>query len=215
MSQRVARWVGSAPLPPLPSRDQARDAAHRELQKAAYGDAKPPLTYRALTWLLDTLSHLFDTATATVPGGRLGVVLVVLLLVGVVALALTKLRPSARSPRADELFDAGRVLTAQEHRDLADEAAGRGEHAVAVRERLRAIVRELEERGVLDPRPGRTTDELSREAGERIGSLTEPLRRATGVFEQIWYGARPAEPSHYAVLVEADRQVRSTKLALR
>jgi hypothetical protein len=61
-----------------------------------------------------------------------------------------------RGPQREALFAGSAVLTAQAHRELAEAAAGEGRWADAVRERLRAVVRELESRGALDPRPGRT-----------------------------------------------------------
>lgn len=192
-------------LPPLPPRDVAREAAHRELAKPGYAEAKPPWTYRAVQWLIDKLNELLDKTTASVPGGRLGVLLLVLLVGGVIALVVTRLRPSVRTARADELFDGGRALTAEEHRELAEAAARRGDYADAVRERLRAVVRQLEERGTLDARPGRTTEELAHEVGLAVPSLSEPLHRATHVFEEVWYGGRPADRSSYEVLVEVDR----------
>jgi hypothetical protein len=198
----------------LPTPEAAREAARRELSKRAYENAKPPLAYRVLTWILDKLGTLLNKASGSVPGGRVGLLLIVLLAAAVAALVVVKLRPTLRSPGSDELFDTGQTLTAQEHRRRADQAAARGDHPEAVRERLRAIVRELEQRGLLDARPGRTADEVAREAGTAVPPLAAPLRRATTVFDEVWYGGRSADASSYAVLVEVDRLVLATRLVV-
>ena len=198
----------------LPGPDEARRAARDELAKPAYDRAKPPLTYRIIKWIITKLTELLDKASATVPGGRVGLLFIALLVIGLGALVVVKLRPAVRSPHSDELFDPGRVRTADEHRRRAEQAAERGDHAEAVRERLRAIVRELEQRGLLDVRPGRTADEVAHEAGRAVPSLAEPLRRGTTTFDEIWYGGRAADGSSYAVLVEVDRVVSATRLVV-
>lgn len=198
----------------LPGPAEAREAARHELAKPAYDKAKPPLTYRILKWVIDKLAELLARTTASVPGGRLGLLMILLLVAGLVALVVVKVRPALRSQRSDELFDAGRVLDADEHRRRAEQAAARGDHADAVRERLRAVVRELEQRGLLDARPGRTADEVATEAGTAVPSLSEPLRRGVTVFDEVWYGGRTADASSYAVLVEVDRLVGATRLVV-
>jgi hypothetical protein len=196
----------------LPGRDEAQEAARRELERRAYDEARPPWTARLIQWVLDKLSELLASASG-LPGGGLGVALLVLLVGILVAIAVARLRPTVRDPRSGDLFGAGHLLTAAEHRDLADAAAAQGDYAEAVRERLRAVVRHLEERGLLDPRPGRTAAEVSREAGRTVPALVEPLGRAATTFERIWYGGQVADASSYAVLVEVDRVVGQTRMA--
>lgn len=99
----------------------------------------------------------------------------------------------------------------------ADELAEAGRYAEAVRERLRAIVRELIERQVIEHRPGWTVMELAYAAGRSRPEAAEPLRGAGGIFSEIWYGQRPATVDddarmrehaaevHRAVLTEAVR----------
>lgn len=199
----------------LPGRDGAREAARHELDKQAYQDARPSATTRAIKWLWNKVSELLDSATGSVPGGRIGVVLIGLLVVLLIAVVVVRLRPSIRDHRSDDIFGGGHVLTADEHRSLAEAAAARGAFDEAVRERLRAVVRELEERGVLDSRPGRTAAEVSLEAGRAVPELVTPLRRGATTFEQIWYGGQAADASSYAVLVEVDRVVGQARLAAR
>lgn len=74
----------------------------------------------------------------------------------------------------------------------ADQLAAAGRFAEAVRERMRAIVAELIERGLIPPSPGWTVRELAAGAIQRIPAVAAPLRGAVDVFSEIWYGMRPA-----------------------
>jgi hypothetical protein len=193
-------------------RDEAREAARRELSRKAYQDAQPPWTYRAVRWVLDKLSEALGNAAANVPGGKVGLAILVALLIGLVAVVLVRLRPTATPRGSADLFTTGEVLSAAGHRVRAEAAAGEGRWRDAVRERLRAVARDLETRGVVDPRPGRTADELAREAGAAVAVLAAPLQRGTRVFDDVWYGDHPADAASYAVLVEVDSVVTATRL---
>jgi hypothetical protein len=198
----------------VPGRDEARDAAQRELSKHAYQEARPPWFERLIRWVLGKLQEVFDKASGNVPGGGWGLLLLVVLLGGLVAVVLVKLRPTRRTKGLPELFGGGQELTADRHRRLAEQAAARGEWAEAVRERLRAVVRELEARGVVEPRPGRTADEVATEAGRVVPSLSGPLLAGARLFDEIWYGGRAADASSYRVLVELDERVGNPGLVL-
>lgn len=196
------------------SREAAREAAREELSRPEYDAAQPALPIRLVGRALRALGELLDGAAGAVPGGRLGLLLLLLLVAGLVAVVLTRVRPAADRFAGRPLFAEGAVLTAAEHRALAEAAAAEGRWAQAVRERLRAVVRDLEERGVLDPRPGRTAGEVARDAGAVVPSVADDLRRAAVVFDEVWYGGRAADSSSYAVLVEVDRRVGSSRLAV-
>lgn len=188
-------------------REAARDAARQELRRREYADAQPPLLVRALGRLLRELGELLDRAAGAAPGGLLGL-LALLVLVGLlVAVVLVRLGAPARSTAAPALFEGAGALTAAQHRDLAETAAGQGRYAEAVRERLRAVVRELEARGALDPRPGRTAGEVARDGGAAVPALADDLQRAAVLFDETWYGRRPADADSYATLVAVDERV--------
>lgn len=197
------------------SRESARELAHRELQKRAYDEAKPPLAVRLVSKVIETLRELFDRSSAHLPGGRTTLVLLLLLLSVLVVLLVVRLNPARFGRQLSVgVFASGRALSASEHRDLAEGHAARREWAEAVRERLRAVVRELESRGVLDPRPGRTAHEVAGEAGLLVPALADPLARAATIFDEVWYGGRHADRSAYDTLVEVDRMVTGTRLVL-
>jgi hypothetical protein len=81
---------------------------------------------------------------------------------------------------------------------LADRLAAEGRYAEAVRERLRAMVRELVERRVIEHRPGWTVTELAMAARQARPVVDPPVRTAGGVFSDLWYGERPARAEHDA-----------------
>ena len=200
------------PLLDALGRDEAREAAQRELSRRQYRDAQPPLIERLINWAWDKINELLNKASGSVPGGGWGLLVIVLLVGVLVAVVVVKLRPATRRGQAPMLFEGGAELSAAGHRELAERAAARGDWADAVRERLRAVVRELEARGVVEPRPGRTADEVAGEAGRVVPELAGPLAAGARVFDEVWYGGRSADSSSYAVLVALDERVRSARL---
>jgi hypothetical protein len=89
-------------------------------------------------------------------------------------------------------------LSAEAFGSLADRYAAQGRYAEAVRERLRAIVRELVDAGIVENRPGWTVTELARAAGAARPAVRPPVDAASLVFSDIWYGLRPAYAQHDA-----------------
>ncbi len=111
----------------------------------------------------------------------------------------------AQDVAPDELPDvpAG-VLTLN-----ADELAAQGRYKEAVRERLRAIVRELVELRVVDGRPGWTVTELAAQAGRSRPAAAVPLTAASDVFSAIWYGGRQATAADDLAMRGYAEQVRA------
>ncbi len=187
-------------------RDEAAEAAARELGDPAYVSDDPNPLERAIDWVLDRLGELFAGA-----GGMSGITAVtVLVVVAVIILIVFRLRtgPTARSLRSSAAVFGTKTMTAAEHRAAAERAAAAGELAEAVRERFRAVVRELEQRGVLDARAGRTVDEVAAEAGHALPALAGDLRGAAVQFDDVWYGGRTATEEGYRHLVSVDDRVR-------
>ncbi|HEU0103086.1 MAG TPA: DUF4129 domain-containing protein [Mycobacteriales bacterium] len=195
------------------TREGAADAAREELSRPQYADAQPSLVLRLVGRALRALADLLDTRVGQF-GEGLGQVAVLVLLAVAVGVVLVRLGPLGdRGAGRAAVFDAGRPRTAGEHRAEAETLAGQGRLAEAIRERLRAVVRELEARGVLDPRPGRTAGEVARDAGRVVPALADDLGRAAAVFDEVWYGGRPASPQGYALLVQVDELVTRTRVA--
>jgi Domain of unknown function (DUF4129) len=200
-----------ASVPVEPGRAEAAQLAREELAKQVYRDAGPGLVERLVRWLLDKAGGLLDDVAGVSPGGYAGLVVVLLLVVVAVVAVRLKVGPLGRQVARDEALFTGRARSAAEHRAAADAHAAAGQWADAVRERLRAVVRSLEERAVLDERPGRTADEAAADAGLALPSCADGLRRAARLFDEIWYGGRPAGPESDATLRALDERVRATR----
>jgi len=202
-------WLAAAPPSPNPvTRGSAQEAARAELAKRAYHRNDPSLVDRGLEWLLKRLHKVLDASTRHAPGHGIGLFLIIVILAAVVALIVVRVGTLRRTARASDqpIFGIGET-TAEEHRRAAATFAADGLWAEAIRERLRAIVRELEQRGVLDPRPGRTAAELSREAGTQLPALADDLRTATSIFDEVWYGGRIATAADEELLRRLDARV--------
>jgi hypothetical protein len=193
--------------PPPISRSGAQRDAHRELAKAIYHRQQDPLLVRAIKAIGHWLSSVLDGVPASSGGG----VWLALLVIGFVVVALVVWRrvgtPRRSATAAGGVLATGRAMTAAEHRALADAAAGRGDHETAVLEQMRAVVRALEERGVIEPRPGRTAAEVAREGGDGMPAATGVLVVAARTFDDVVYGGGSAGPDEVETLRAADRAV--------
>jgi hypothetical protein len=117
--------------------------------------------------------------------------------------ARTRRRPGPLTPQ-------GEVRTARHHRQDAGRFAAAGDYSAAIIECVRAIAAELEERGVLPPRSGRTADEFAAEAGQAMPGHADALRGAARLFDDVCYGQRPGSKAGYERLSELDRQIMVT-----
>jgi hypothetical protein len=211
---RVGIAVQLAAAAPV-GRDEARQAAERELSKGVYAQNEPGPVERAVTAALEWLERLLDRAASATPGGIAGLSLLVLLVVGLAVLVVWWTGPVRRGARAGGPgIELSGPLDAGEHRRRADRYAAEGRFADAVRERMRAIVRELETRGVLEPRPGRTADEVAREAGSAVPAVAPDLLTAATVFDEVWFGGRAATAQADALLRRADQRVLRAQLVV-
>ncbi|OQR60000.1 hypothetical protein B6E66_32190 [Streptomyces maremycinicus] len=198
--------------PPLTvPRDPARDAARRELSKDLYHQNDPGLFQRALDTLWDWIGDLFDTASTATPGGTLGLVVVVLAVAAVVGALWWRLGSPRRRPTSPAALFDDRPRSAAEHRAAAEAHAAQGHWNQAVQERMRAMVRSLEERALLDIRPGRTADEAAADAGRTLPAHTDRLRAAARDFDDVTYGGRSATRQSYARMAELDLDLERTK----
>jgi hypothetical protein len=188
-------------------RDAAHEAAQHELAKPIY--PKASLTERLMDWL-DELFYKLASATADVPGGWFTVSVLLILLVIAIVVAVRIARRTMRTNRGGEYALFGEhELSAAEHRATAEQFAAAGNWAAAIRHRLRAVARQLEESAILDPVPGRTATELARDAGRVIPNLAAELSRAAEAFNDVTYGDRPGTESAYRMIADLDDHLRS------
>jgi hypothetical protein len=204
--------TGRAPfdVPITLGRDEAQRLARLELANPAYTGDDEPWIQKILRWVLERIARLLDTVGGSSPLGWFGILGVIALVVLVVVVVRRRTGALTRSPAPTALFtDADR--TAADFRVEADRFAASGAWAEAVRARLRAVVRDVEERGLVDVRPGRTADEIARDAGRALPAVAADLRTAARLFDDVWYGGRTADSTSYDRLVAVDRAVASAR----
>ncbi len=196
-----------AQVPVELGRAAAREAAREELSKPEYAVDRPSLFEQLLDALGRFLDQLIDSAAGASPGGLPGLVLITLSLAGLVLALRMAIGPLVGTSRA-EAAALHSTRTAADHRHAADQCAAGGDWAGAVRERMRAIVRELEDSGVIDARPGRTAQEAATAAGAAVPQVGLPAARAASLFAEIWYGSRTATTETDAEMRRLDDEVR-------
>lgn len=214
--------VGGAPVrvladgaPVTVPRGPARDAARDELLNPAYHRHDPSLVQRAEAWLDEQIGRLFGKVGESVAGSGTGVVLALLLVAVVVAAVWWRLGAPRREARTGAALFAHRgPRTADQHRAEAAARAAAGDWPQAVREQMRALVRALEERTVLDVRPGRTADEAAAEAGRALPGQAAALAAAARTFDDIVYGERTADRAAYEGLLALDRALGAARPVL-
>jgi len=187
-------------------RDAAHDAAQNELGKPIY--PKPSLTERLMDWL-DELLYKLIVEGASVPGGWFTISVLLILVAVAIVVAVRIARRTMRTNRGDghALFGE-HALSAAQHRASAEQAAAAGNWSEAIRHRLRAVARQLEENAVLDAVPGRTATELARDAGRALPDLATELLKAAEAFNDVTYGERPGTEPAYRMIAELDDHLR-------
>lgn len=215
MSQLTAVLAGLVPglaaeVPVVPDADQAREWAREELADPIYHQ-RPSLLNQAIDWIIEQLGKMFEAA-GNVDVRLASVVLFVLLVVGV-AIVLAVAGPVRRARRQRESVQvfADDDRTAAEMRASADAFAAAGRWNEATLDRFRAILRSLEERAVLDERPGWTADEATAVAASVLPPCADDLRAASRLFDDVCYGDRAARPDDDAWLRGVDQRVQDAR----
>ncbi|MFC4562054.1 DUF4129 domain-containing protein [Nocardiopsis mangrovi] len=193
----------------MTGRDEGARLAREELSDPVYNEAEPGLLDRIYAMAMEWLQELVRAANESVPGGW-WVLGPLLALFAVLLIALIVYMRPARRARLAAVIDTGAALTAGDHRAAADRHAAAGEYGPAVRERLRAITRDLEDRAIITPRPGRTATELATEASAALPAGHEGLTAAARAFNDIAYGQRPATADDDRLLRDLDRLLRGS-----
>ena len=191
---------------PVVGRREGQRLARAELSKAIY-HPQPSLAQRAAHFVVEWLGRLFR-ATQGLPGGWWGFVVLIALAVLLVAVVLSRTGPVARARRRRS--EPGAIYparTARDHRAAAARLAGAGDYAAAICERVHAIAAELDERGVLAPRIGRTADEFAAEAGRALPPHAAGLLDAARLFDEVRYGRRPGTRPGYDRVTELDTRI--------
>ena len=178
--------IAAADAPATPGAQEAREAAEAELAKPAYHPV-PNLLDRLWRWLVEHLDP--TTAIPGIPPLLSGLIVLLVLVTCIILLVvlLRRFRPVGRSRRASgRLFDDERDARALAR--AADAAAERGDWGTAVVERFRAIIRSLDERGLIEDYPGMTAHEAAALGSGALEALGEELTRAAALFDAVRYG---------------------------
>lgn len=178
--------IVAADAPATPGAQEAREAAEAELAKPVYHPV-PDLLGRLWRWLVEHLDP--TTAIPGIPPLLSGLIVLLVLVTCVVLLVvlLRRFRLVGRSRRnAGRLFDDERDARALAR--AADAAAERGDWDAAVVERFRAIIRSLDERGLIEDYPGMTAHEAAVLGSGALEALGEELTRAAALFDAVRYG---------------------------
>lgn len=199
-------------VPVTPDASTARRWATEELANPIYHRGKSLLD-RFLDWFLSLFEGAAVPALGLPPGVIAALVVLVALLVAAVAFWVAGPVRLARRAAASAVVFGAESRSATELRAAADASAARGDWSAAVLDRFRAIVRALEERALLDERPGRTAHEAAEAAATRLPGRTTDLRRAGRIFDEVCYGKVAASADADAWLRELDTGLAGTRPA--
>ncbi|SEE98876.1 DUF4129 domain-containing protein [Ruania alba] len=199
-------------VPLTPSADEAQAWAEAELAKGIYND-EPTILERLADWLWQLWEQIVGMNSSL---GPVLVPLVVLAVVGVLAVVALLLGGPVRRRRlaragSSEVLSADDDRSAADLRAAAEAAARAGDFSRAVLERFRAIVRGMDERVILEDRPGRTAHEAAVDGGTRLPACAEQLLSASRLFDEVCYGHTAPTAADYEHLCEVDRAVGSAR----
>ncbi|MFE4517749.1 DUF4129 domain-containing protein [Kitasatospora sp. NPDC056783] len=209
------RLLAAGGAPVTVPRDPARDAARDELLDAEYHKHDPSVLKRITDWIYDHLAGALDSISGEGTDGTTGMVLFLIVAVLIGAALWWRLGAPRRTARTvQDVYGDGGPRSADQYRADAAGHAAAGRWSEAVREQMRALVRSLEERTLLDTRPGRTADEAAAEAGRTLPEHAAALAAAARTFDDIAYGERTADQAAYRLLHELDRTLERTRPVL-
>lgn len=178
--------------PPLDP-DEARGRVLEELSKSEYDDSPGFIQWLLGTiekWLMDVLDGIDGSSTT-----QAGIAVLLLLLLGAAVFLVLRRTGLVRRSHALSVtarLDAEPVLGAAQLRQAAHEsiAAGRLDDGTVLA--LRALVRDLEERTLLEVAAGMTAHEAAHRAASSFPELRGRLLRGADAFDTAAYSRRQA-----------------------
>ncbi|WP_406199051.1 DUF4129 domain-containing protein [Kitasatospora sp. NBC_01560] len=207
--------MASGGAPVTVPRDPAREAVRDELLNADYHRHDPSLQERIYNWFMDRIDDALNAIGGDGATGTTGLILFLVVAAVIGAALWWRLgAPGRAAATTVGVFGTAGPRSAAEHRSEAERHAAAGQWADAVREQMRAIVRALEERTLLDTRPGRTADEAAAEAGRVLPAHAADLGTAARTFDDIAYGERTADQGAYQLLRDLDQALERARPAL-
>ncbi|WP_193105300.1 DUF4129 domain-containing protein [Brachybacterium sp. FME24] len=183
--------AGPPPLDP----DEARSRTLDELSKAEYDDSPGFIQWLLGVierWLADLVDGIDGSSAAQ--AGIAVLLLLVLLVVAVLVLRRTGLIRRSHTLAVATELDAEPVLTAAELRASARSAITAGQLDDGTVLALRALVRDLEVRTLLDVTAGMTAHEAAGRAARSYPDLRGRLLRGADAFDTAAYSHREPSP---------------------
>ncbi|MFD8703473.1 DUF4129 domain-containing protein [Kitasatospora sp. NPDC059648] len=209
------RLLAAAGAPVTVPRDPARDAARDELLNAEYHKNDPTVLERVVDWIWDHIDRAMGSISGDGTDGTTGLVLFLVVAAVIGAALWWRLGAPKRAARTVlGVYGSDGPRSAGHYRADAAGHAAAGRWSEAVREQMRALVRALEERTLLDARPGRTADEAAAEAGRALPEHAAALAAAARTFDDVAYGERTADQAAYQLLLDLDRTLESARPVL-
>ena len=207
-------WLVPLDIPVQIGRDEARQRAVDELAKAKYGGTPDWLSdaasraERLAQRFVEMVLELTRVRQASGTGVNWGFVLAVVVLIVAIGLVVWRVGlPRWQRRHGTGSLELDPTVPASDYRHLAAGHAERGDWAAAVRDRFRALVRELEIQTILDVRPARTAWEAAYSASRVLPDCREALRDGAETFNAVVYGDRPADAAAYERMVQLDDRV--------
>jgi hypothetical protein len=194
----------SVPGALFPDPGTARDWLRQELSGQEYQES---LVERFQRWV----GELLDKLSSATGGGLNPVVALVLLalLAGGIALALSRLRANPSSVADDRAVFSETRLTAAEHRGRAHAALVQSQWGEAAVEAVRALAAGLVERGLVPEQSDVTVHELGERAAALFPDRSARLEAMARVFDETRYGARPPDEDAARAAVDLELELAS------
>ncbi|MGX5695871.1 DUF4129 domain-containing protein [Agromyces soli] len=192
-------------IPVEPDGEEARRWLQDELAKPEYRAAEPTWFDRLMKAIGDWLGDLLGTGVGLpqpVVVGSIVLVVAGLIVVGLLVFGVPRLRRRARGAVA--LFDDGDTRDLAELRRAAAEAAARGDWALAIEERFRAIVRGLVDRELIRVHPGTTAKGAADASATTLPAFAGELAAAAALFDEVRYLGRDGSAAGYERLASLD-----------
>jgi len=183
----------SGPAVPDVDPDRVHETIERILARPEFAPEPRSWVERARDEVVERFAELLDTVFAADAGGALGWAIVAVLTAITVALAIW----FSRGVRSDPVVPARSAPSLRRSADdwrsdaATHEAAGRWR--AALRCRWRALVADLAGRGLVEEAAGRTAGEYRRQVAAAAPAAADAFDAATALFEDAWYGDRPAD----------------------
>lgn len=202
-------------IPIEPDADTARQWVIDELSKDAYQSSGRSWIERFLEWLTGLFDGLGNATGklgfAGVPGSVVAIVIAVILVALIALIVWGPMRSSRRRKASTAVFEDDERDSAA-MRSAAVDAAARGDWTIAVIERFRGMVRDVEKSGWVAVVPGMTAYEFVTQAGLRVPPLSTELDWAGDLFDRIRYGHDAVGESHYERMAALDAATASARV---